>query len=106
MRIGREWMYNRLIDGRKSINPEFLVGVESFIEYACQQPTFMDRDKIRCPCCKCQNRRFLLVDDVKLHLTRNGFIKDYYEWVCHGEPLHIANSLRTQYNSAFMEEAE
>ena len=58
MRTDQEWMYNRLIDRCSSINLEFLVGVESFIEYACHQPVFMDSDKIRCPCCKCQNRRF------------------------------------------------
>ena len=57
MTIDREWMYNRLIDGHRSINSEFLVGVELFIEYACHQQVFMDCDKIKYLCCKCQNRR-------------------------------------------------
>ncbi|XP_039130890.1 uncharacterized protein LOC120267286 [Dioscorea cayenensis subsp. rotundata] len=106
MRTDREWMYNRLVDGRRYINPEFLVGVETFVEYACHQPAFMDCDKIRCPCCKCQNRRYLLTDEVKLHLTRDGFVKDYYQWVCHGEPLDISNPMQTQCNSSFTEEVE
>ncbi|XP_039135719.1 uncharacterized protein LOC120273141 [Dioscorea cayenensis subsp. rotundata] len=106
MRTDREWMYNRLVDGRRYINPEFLVGVETFVEYACHQPAFMDCDKIRCPCCKCQNRRYLLTDEVKLHLTRDGFVKDYYQWVCHGEPLDISNPMQTQCNSSFTGEVE
>ena len=75
MKTNGECMYNRLIDERRFINSEFMFGVGSFIEYPRHQPALTDCDKIRCPCCKCQNRKFLLLDEVKLHLTRNGFVK-------------------------------
>ena len=42
---------------------------------------------IRCPCTlvKCQNKKFLNVETVKVHLCRNGFVPDYYLWIYHGE---------------------
>ena len=42
---------------------------------------------IRCPCTlvKCQNKKFLNVETVKVHLYRNGFVPDYYVWIYHGE---------------------
>ncbi|XP_039133289.1 uncharacterized protein LOC120270354 [Dioscorea cayenensis subsp. rotundata] len=106
MGTDRKWMYNRLTHGHRFINPEFVVGVESFIQYACDQPRFMDGDEIRCPCCKCQNRRYEVVDNVKLHLLRNRFTQDYRQWVCHGEPLVYANYSETQCNSLRPQDVE
>lgn len=38
------------------ISLEFQEGLESFIKFVCDQPTFMDRDKIWCHCRKCNNQ--------------------------------------------------
>ena len=48
----------------------------------------MDGNKLRCPCNhkKCRNRAFLDIDTIKLHLCKNGFVENYYEWIHHGEP--------------------
>lgn len=35
---------------------EFQTGLESFIEFTCGQPAFMDRNLIRCHCRKCKNK--------------------------------------------------
>ena len=94
------------MDGRRYINPELLVEVKTFVEYACHQLAFMDCDKIRWPCCKCHNWSFRLTDKVELYVTRNRFVKDYYQWVCYGEPLGIENPMQTQCNSSFTEEGE
>ena len=67
---------------------------------------FIDCDKIRCPCCKYQNKMFFLADEVKLHLTRNGFVMEFCQWIWHGEPLDIANSMQTWCNSSFTGEVE
>ncbi|XP_057999061.1 uncharacterized protein LOC131177905 [Hevea brasiliensis] len=80
----RSWMYARkLQDGQ--LNPEFVKGLEAFIKFACSKPEFMDASKIRCPCKKCINRKYLNVDDVTLHLMRWGFRPNYHEWTTHGE---------------------
>ena len=78
-------MYARLDNGW--IKPEFIIGVEQFVEFAKMHPECMDGEKIKCPCNhhKCQNRNYLDEDTVKVHLGRNGFIADYYRWYHHGE---------------------
>ncbi|XP_058003976.1 uncharacterized protein LOC131180645 [Hevea brasiliensis] len=82
----RSWMYARkLEDGL--LNPEFVKGLEAFIKFACSKPKFMDGSKIRCPCKKCINRKYLPVDDVQLHLLRWGFRPNYHEWTAHGESM-------------------
>ena len=78
-------MYARLDNGW--IKPEFIIGVEQFVEFAKMHPECMDGEKIKCPCNhrKCQNRNYLDEDTVKVHLGRNGFVADYYRWYHHGE---------------------
>ena len=78
-------MYARLDNGW--IKPEFIIGVEQFVEFAKMHPECMDGERIKCPCNhrKCQNRNYLDEDTVKVHLGRNGFVADYYRWYHHGE---------------------
>ncbi|XP_052188767.1 uncharacterized protein LOC127799085 [Diospyros lotus] len=86
VREQRAWMYNRVAPNRRGITNEFICGVESFIHYVCARPQFtQDDETLRCPCVKCQCRKFLSVDDVKLHLYQKGFMAHYYYWTCHGE---------------------
>ncbi|KAL4579990.1 hypothetical protein LXL04_016162 [Taraxacum kok-saghyz] len=47
----------------------------------------MDEDRVKCPCKNCRNIPFLDVDEVKLHLYKAGFVKNYKCWDRHGETL-------------------
>ncbi|XP_010666303.1 uncharacterized protein LOC104883469 [Beta vulgaris subsp. vulgaris] len=82
-RVERSWMYNRVDGGL--LRTEFVNGVQEFIEFATQHQLHKDSNQIRCPCQKCNNRRFLDVETVKEHLYRRGFCHSYFEWICHGE---------------------
>ncbi|XP_021729406.1 uncharacterized protein LOC110696427 [Chenopodium quinoa] len=79
----RSWMYERMVG--KSINPEFVKGVDEFIEYVTDHPESSNPNEVRCPCVKCKNKRLWNADTVKIHLYRKGFIPNYYQWMCHGE---------------------
>ena len=80
----REWMYNRR-DDKNMLRSEFIEGVNEFVAFAQQHPYLNDRDKIRCPCVRCKNLKYLDVPDLKVHLYRKGFMENYYEWLSHGE---------------------
>lgn len=82
-RVERSWMYNRVDGGL--LRTEFVNGVQEFIEFATQHQVHKDSNQIRCPCQKCNNRRFLDVETVREHLYRRGFCHSYFEWICHGE---------------------
>ncbi|PWA57861.1 hypothetical protein CTI12_AA405390 [Artemisia annua] len=106
MRMDREWMYKRFTEDRRYISPELIDGVETFVEYACQQTAYMDKDKIRCPCRNCKNQAYRLPVYVKLHLGNYGFIKNYYQWVCHGVPSTASSSAHSQTNTSSIGDVE
>ena len=85
MSSNRSWMYNRRKDG--GLADEFIQGVQQFIEFALSNPDYMSGDKIKCPCVKCDNRRFETPAEVTYHLYRKGFTKQYMQWVAQGEPI-------------------
>ena len=37
----------------------------------------MDGDKIKCPCTKCDNKAYKVVDEAKYHLYKFGFVPNY-----------------------------
>lgn len=43
------------------INPDFVIRVDEFIQFATSHPECMFRDKLKCPCnrLKCRNINFL-----------------------------------------------
>ncbi|GJY60354.1 uncharacterized protein Tco_0461011 [Tanacetum coccineum] len=104
--MDREWMYKRFTEDRRYISREFIDGVVSFVEYACQQSAYMDNDKIRCPCSNCENQAYRLPEDVKLHLGKHGFVKNYYQWVYHGEPSTASSSAHSQTNTSSIGDVE
>ncbi|KAL4583531.1 hypothetical protein LXL04_008107 [Taraxacum kok-saghyz] len=77
-------MYER-VDAYGYVSPIFRNGLKEFIDFACSNQDFMDGDKIKCPCIKCDNRPYLQVEDVKYHLARFGFTPNYRLWDRHGE---------------------
>lgn len=82
--MNREWMYRRSTP-EGDFSPHFLQGLESFIDFACSKPAFMDGENIRCPCRKCKNRYFRDVGTVRTHVKKNGFDFNYHLWVFQGE---------------------
>ncbi|XP_021719045.1 uncharacterized protein LOC110686748 [Chenopodium quinoa] len=79
----RSWMYKRTIG--QSINPDFVKGVDEFIQYVRDHPESSNPDEVRCPCVKCKNKRLWNADTVKIHLYDKGFVPNYYVWMCQGE---------------------
>jgi len=84
-------MYQRfeIINKVKCPTEKFLIGVEGFIHHAKEHPEYMMGIKIKCPCVKCRNVKYLHDYEVRNHLIQNGFCPNYYEWVCHGEKFCI-----------------
>ncbi|XP_022893387.1 uncharacterized protein LOC111407909 isoform X2 [Olea europaea var. sylvestris] len=82
MASDRSWMLNRSDDG--FLSDRFIGGVEKFIEFAMSRTR--DGDMIKCPCSICKNTRFLIGDDVKFHLYKNGFTRGYTQWNAQGKP--------------------
>ena len=79
----RDWMYKRL-DG-DYLSEEFVRQVDEFIKFASDEEHFKKYKKLKCPCNKCWNVPYLDEDMVKLHLYKNGFRPNYYQWTYHGE---------------------
>ena len=68
----RDWMYNRIIPGRRGYVKEFLEGLEGFLAFASQQPNLESEGKIRCPYKKCENNSILSFANVKVHILKRG----------------------------------
>nr|GLL46108.1 uncharacterized protein LOC109173928 [Ipomoea trifida] len=82
--MDRSWMYRRRTQ-RGDLNPDFVKELETFIQFACSKPDFMDGSKIRCPCIKCHHIKFEEAEIVRYHLCKFGFVPNYFEWNRHGE---------------------
>ncbi|KAM3356785.1 hypothetical protein P3S68_023499 [Capsicum galapagoense] len=94
--LERSWMYERL-DGRGGSYSRFVTGVDEFIQFACSQPNHMSGDKVRCPCAKYQNYKFMDVETIKCHLYQSEFIENYFIWKHQGERDDIS---KTSYGNA------
>ncbi|CAI9296941.1 unnamed protein product [Lactuca saligna] len=80
----RNWMYERL-DDRGHVSHVFINGVKTLIEFASTKQSYMDGDKIKCPCTKCNNKAYEAFDEAKYHLYKFGFVPNYGFWDKHGE---------------------
>ncbi|KAL0434382.1 UNVERIFIED_CONTAM: hypothetical protein Slati_2772500 [Sesamum latifolium] len=78
-------MYEKYLPGNLSIWKEYENGVREFINWAKDQQTYMNGEKIRCPCHKCRNRVFKTTDEVMFDICIKGFMEGYYKWTAHGE---------------------
>ena len=81
----RIWMTNRLILSCKGCTHEFIRGVEEFDAFARLQLVYLREGKYRCPCFKCKNKKYLIPEEVKVHLYKKGFMHAYWYWTSHGE---------------------
>lgn len=77
------------IDSPNRMSVEYIAGIDQFLTFA-----YSNRHEslvICCPCRSCGNRYNLSRQVVRAHLTSKGFLKNYKNWVYHGEayvPLH------------------
>ncbi|KAL3845803.1 hypothetical protein ACJIZ3_003206 [Penstemon smallii] len=83
IQIQCSWMYNRKVGN--DFNPEWLYGVNQFLDYARSQPEYIGNGVLRCPCRKCENMQYASSAQVQVHLFKYGFVADYWYWVSHGE---------------------
>ncbi|XP_047320836.1 uncharacterized protein LOC124924895 [Impatiens glandulifera] len=91
MRTGRLWMYNKQSNNHLRYTDEFLNGLQEFVSFATSKSSYMDGDKIRCPCVKCCVKKFISSDLCQSHLIKFGFMSDYYTWTANGEPMQTLN---------------
>lgn len=77
----RQWMYRRVCDG--FVTQEFYDGITIFVNFAFSQA--LPVTVVRCPCVKCDNRKFQNKEVILEHLLRKGFTSDYFRWIYHGE---------------------
>ncbi|XP_026396049.1 uncharacterized protein LOC113290679 [Papaver somniferum] len=77
---GKKWM------GAERKSSEFWEGVQSFIRFTKDT---VGADKLfLCPCSKCKlfaERKQYSLEEIHLHLIKNGFLKTYRTWIHHGE---------------------
>ncbi|XP_073152840.1 uncharacterized protein [Henckelia pumila] len=85
MSYDRSWIDRRFVNGY--LNHEFMHGVEVFVAFAKSNSTCLPDGTIRCPCNrnKYQNLTYFDGVTVKEHLSRYGFVPNYYNWFYHGE---------------------
>jgi hypothetical protein len=57
----------------------------TFINFATSIPINFTRGGIRCPCRKCQNKKYLHSDVVTMHLLHKGFMENYQCWYAYRE---------------------
>lgn len=81
--MDRSWMYNNNLDTSGGWSDEFYDGVNTFMDFALSNAS---GNEIRCPCCVCANQWYLDPKTVRAHIYRKGFTRNYFNWICHGEP--------------------
>ena len=76
--MDRSWIFK---DRRTS--KAYKDGVEEFYNLAVNYAR--DLQSIRCPCKRCGNIRRQPIQEIKIHLFRNGMDESYSTWTWHGE---------------------
>ncbi|XXG71317.1 hypothetical protein AAC387_Pa07g0602 [Persea americana] len=69
------------IDLPNKMSREYMDGINQFMEFT----NGFDNEFISCPCRKCANRYYYRREFVREHLILNGFLKQYKNWIRHGE---------------------
>ncbi|KAJ8617340.1 hypothetical protein MRB53_013526 [Persea americana] len=69
------------IDLPNRMSREYMDGINHFMEFT----NGFDNEFISCPCRKCANRYYYRREFVREHLILNGFLKEYKNWIRHGE---------------------
>ena len=75
--MDKGWVYEKNRFGEK-----YSEGVRGFVGMAAR--CVDSRGQIRCPCRKCRNVVFQVLDKMEDHIYINGFDVSYMLWVFHG----------------------
>ncbi|KAF3536673.1 hypothetical protein F2Q69_00021239 [Brassica cretica] len=81
----REWMDQRIDPESNQVSEIFLGGVDAFIQFACNQEDYKERETLLCLCARCKNVKQREARVVARHLFLYGFKGNYYFWTSHGE---------------------
>ena len=69
------WMYRDSPQGLRRM--DYYNGVQGYINFAISILINFTGGGIRCLCRKCQNKKYLHLDVVMMHLLHKGFVEDY-----------------------------
>ncbi|KAK9267148.1 hypothetical protein L1049_009568 [Liquidambar formosana] len=75
--MNKTWMH------LNKLSPEYEQGIKDFMNFA--RGTVDRGNRMRCPCCRCKNVYYRIVDEVEDHLFVNGINPKYTQWIHHGE---------------------
>ena len=70
------WMYHRKDNYTGELRDDFINEVKEFDKFARSSHKYMVNGVYHCLCVKCRNAKYLILDDVKLHLYRKGFVRN------------------------------
>ncbi|XP_009103472.2 uncharacterized protein LOC103829553 [Brassica rapa] len=84
----REWMDQRIDPQSNSVSEVFLGGINAFLQFACNQANYEERQTLLCPCTRCKNVKQRDAKVVSRHLFLYGFKGNYYVWTSHGEKFY------------------
>ena len=79
----RSWMYRD--SPQRLRRMDYCYGVQGFINFTTSIPRNFTGGGIRCPCRKCQNKKYLHPDVVMMHLLHKEFMENYQCWYAHRE---------------------
>ena len=68
------WMYRDSPQGLRRM--DYCNGVQGFINFATSIPRNFNGGGIRCPCRKCENKKYLHPDVVMMHLLHKVFVSE------------------------------
>ena len=88
----RSWMHRDSPQGLQRM--DYCNGVQGFINFATSIPRNFTRGGIRCPYRKCENKKYLHPDVVKMHLLHKEFMENYLCWYAHEEVFVRNKSMR------------
>ena len=79
------WMYRDSPQGLRSL--DYCNVVQGFINYAISNPRNVSESGIKCPCKRCENKRYLDSDVVTMYLLqKKRFMEQYICRYAHEEP--------------------
>lgn len=70
----------------------YMNGLKLFLDFAFSHEKTGIGGTILCPCRKCNNGICLQREEVESHLKCVGFIKNYTQWIAHGETSYVSAS--------------
>ncbi|KAA8521661.1 hypothetical protein F0562_012349 [Nyssa sinensis] len=67
------------------LDESYVKGANEYLKFAMANK--LPGSEIYCPCTKCQNIKLVQEKVAYEHIIVNGFLRNYKNWIYHGEPL-------------------